>query len=50
MNRGDRIGLIRYGSRVDIFLPDNAQTLVRVGDRVHAGESPLAILGRSAES
>ena len=50
VNRGDRIGLIRYGSRVDIFLPDNAQVLVRVGDRVRAGVSPLAILGRSAES
>ncbi len=50
VNRSDRIGLIRYGSRVDIFLPDNAQALVRVGDRVRAGESPLAILGRSAES
>ena len=50
VNRGDRIGLIRYGSRVDIFLPDNAQTLVRVGDRVRAGESPLAILGRPNES
>lgn len=43
--RGDRIGLIRYGSRVDVFLPDEAQILVRVGDRVRAGESPLAILG-----
>jgi phosphatidylserine decarboxylase len=50
VNRGDRIGLIRYGSRVDIFVPDNAQTLVRVGDRVRAGESPLAILGRPNES
>lgn len=44
VNRAGRIGLIRYGSRVDIFLPDDAQILVRVGDRVHAGESPLAIL------
>ncbi len=50
VSRGDRIGLIRYGSRVDIFLPDNAQILVRVGDRVRGGESPLAILGHSAES
>lgn len=48
--RGDRIGLIRYGSRVDVFLPDDAEILVRVGDRVHAGESPLAIFGRSTES
>ena len=46
VTRGDRIGLIRYGSRLDIFLPDNAQILVRVGDRVRAGMSPLAILGR----
>lgn len=44
VTRAGRIGLIRYGSRVDIFLPDDAQILVRVGDRVHAGESPLAIL------
>jgi phosphatidylserine decarboxylase len=43
--RGDRIGLIRYGSRVDIFLPEKAQILVRVGDRVRAGVSPLALLG-----
>jgi phosphatidylserine decarboxylase len=48
--RGDRIGLIRYGSRLDIFLPDDARILVRVGDRVRAGESPLAILGRTADS
>jgi phosphatidylserine decarboxylase len=47
VSRGDRIGLIRYGSRVDIFLPDDAQVLVRVGDRVRAGESPMAILTES---
>jgi len=50
VTRGDRIGLIRYGSRVDVFLPDDAQILVRVGDRVRAGESPLAILGRGNDS
>jgi phosphatidylserine decarboxylase len=48
--RGDRIGLIRYGSRVDVFLPDDAEILVRVGDRVKAGASPLAIIGRPTES
>jgi phosphatidylserine decarboxylase len=48
--RGDRIGLIRYGSRVDVFLPEDAQVLVRVGDRVRAGESPLAILTPASES
>lgn len=50
VRRGDRIGLIRYGSRVDVFLPDDAEVLVQIGDRVRAGESPLAILGRSAAS
>jgi phosphatidylserine decarboxylase len=47
--RGDRIGLIRYGSRVDVFLPQDAEILVRVGDRVKAGESPLAIFGHHPE-
>ena len=47
VRRGDRIGLIRFGSRVDVFLPADAELLVRVGDRVRAGSSPLARLGAS---
>lgn len=46
VRRGDRIGLIRFGSRVDVFLPADAEVLVRVGDRVRAGESALARLER----
>ena len=42
--RGDRIGLIRDGSRVDVFLPDDATILVEEGDRVRAGESAIAEL------
>ncbi len=42
VRRGDRIGLIRYGSRVDVFLPGDATVLVKRGDRVRAGESPIA--------
>jgi len=45
VKRGDRIGLIRYGSRVDVFLPDDATILVSEGDKVRAGESALARLG-----
>jgi phosphatidylserine decarboxylase len=45
--RGDRIGLIRFGSRVDIFLPADAEILVSVGDRVRAGSSPVARMGGS---
>lgn len=44
VHRGDRIGLIRYGSRVDVFLPADATILVEKGDRVRAGESALARL------
>jgi len=42
VRRGDRIGLIRYGSRVDIFLPAEAEILVQLGDRVRAGASRVA--------
>lgn len=40
--RGQRIGMIRFGSRVDIFMPDGADVLVRVGDKVKAGRTGLA--------
>jgi phosphatidylserine decarboxylase len=40
--RGERIGLIRYGSRVDVFLPAATKVLVAAGDRVRAGESVIA--------
>ena len=42
VRRGQRIGLIRFGSRVDLFIPDGAEALVRDGDRVKAGATPVA--------
>ena len=47
--RGERVGLIKFGSRVDIFLPKGAEIRVRVGDRVRGGASVIARLpeGRS---
>jgi phosphatidylserine decarboxylase len=39
---GERVGLIRFGSRVDVDLPDGAECSVRIGDRVVAGETALA--------
>jgi phosphatidylserine decarboxylase len=41
VRRGERIGLIRFGSRVDVILPPGMEPVVRVGDRLRAGESSL---------
>ena len=40
--QGERFGLIRFGSRVDIYMPLDAVTKCSVGDKVVAGESVLA--------
>ena len=42
VGRGARIGLIRFGSRVDVALPTGAVPLVTVGMRVRAGKTPIA--------
>ena len=47
LDRGERVGLMRFGSRMDVFMPDDATVHVRVGDRVIGGETILATL-RSA--
>ena len=44
LDQGERYGLIRFGSRVDIYMPLDATVNCKVGDRVVAGESVLAIL------
>lgn len=44
VGRGQRLGLIKFSSRVDIFLPRNAQLLVAVGDKVYGGLTPVARL------
>ena len=40
--RGQRMGLIKFGSRVDVLLEDDARVQVKVGDRVQGGASVLA--------
>lgn len=42
--RGERYGLIRFGSRVDVYLPHDTDILVRLGDRVTSGETILGYL------
>jgi phosphatidylserine decarboxylase len=48
--RGERIGLVRFGSRVDLWLPADPEILVKVGDNVKGGSSILARMPGSAES
>ena len=42
VTRGERVGMIRFGSRVDIWLPECVDILVRPGQHVSAGSSVLA--------
>jgi len=42
--RGRRFGLIRFGSRVDLYLPPNTTVQVQEGDKVRAGETVLGYL------
>jgi phosphatidylserine decarboxylase len=41
---GERYGLIRFGSRVDIFLPKNAEIKVKLGDRVTGAKDVIGVL------
>lgn len=44
LQRGERIGLMKFGSRMDVFLPARAEILVHTGEQVVAGETVLARL------
>jgi phosphatidylserine decarboxylase len=48
LRTGERFGLIRFGSRVDVYLPGGVEPLVRVGQKTVAGETVLALLPVSA--
>lgn len=45
--RGQRYGFIRFGSRVDVYLPLDAQVKVSIGDKVSATTTILAVLPQS---
>ncbi len=44
IKKGERFGLIRFGSRVEVFLPSDSQIVVKLGDKVRAGQTPLGYL------
>ena len=48
LERGQRVGLMRFGSRMDVFMPDDAVLTVQVGERVVGGETVLGTLGSAS--
>jgi phosphatidylserine decarboxylase len=49
VERGQRMGLIKFGSRVDVLIPAEAKLRVKVGQRVKGGSSVLAVMPEPAE-
>jgi phosphatidylserine decarboxylase len=49
VQRGERVGLIKFGSRVDVVLDSSARVEIKVGDRVKGGASVLAYLQPKSE-
>ncbi len=50
LNRGERFGLIRFGSRVDVYLPKGVDPLVSLGQTMVAGETVIADLTKTGEA
>jgi phosphatidylserine decarboxylase len=48
LRTGERFGLIRFGSRLDIYLPDGVEPQVAVGQNCVAGETVIAVIGQDA--
>jgi phosphatidylserine decarboxylase len=50
VSAGERFGVMKFGSRIDLFLPKNATILVKAGDKVVGGETTLATLAANAQN
>jgi phosphatidylserine decarboxylase len=44
VHAGDRFGIMKFGSRMDVFMPLTAKLTVAVGDTVRGGETVIAVL------
>ncbi len=44
VERGQRVGMIKFGSRVDVLMPAEANLKVKTGSRVRGGSTVLAVL------
>ncbi|HWB58503.1 MAG TPA: phosphatidylserine decarboxylase family protein [Chthoniobacteraceae bacterium] len=44
VRKGERFGMIRFGSRTEVYLPLNSTVMVKVGDRVRGGATVIAVL------
>jgi phosphatidylserine decarboxylase len=44
LKKGERFGLIRFGSRVEVFLPSDSRIVVKLGEKVRAGQTTLGYL------
>jgi len=44
VEQGQRLGMIRFGSRVDVTIPEEFNMVIKIGDRVKAGKSIIATL------
>jgi phosphatidylserine decarboxylase len=50
VERGQRIGMIKFGSRCDVLMPADAMLKVKTGTRVKGGASVLAVLPTGADA
>ena len=48
VGQGERIGMIKFGSRVEVYLPQGIELLIKKGDKVKAGETVIARMGAVA--
>jgi phosphatidylserine decarboxylase len=49
LKRGERYGIIKFGSRLDVYMPKDTKIVVKLGDRVKGGETVLGMVFHSTE-